>query len=221
MRRKINDEHWNIDFLTLASQLASTSMCSRVEQCWEILKGKIIELRNEFIPKITVSNKPSWREKGSFPIDQAAREAVRNKDWKHRKWISSLLFNDENNARLEYTKARNKAKTMLRQAKRRYEKSIALQSKENPKCFWAYTRSKMKSKSGISPLLSDPKDDTSLMFDDQDKANILQDQFLSVFTNECSTNIPLLPSCTSAIVNNIHVTEDNVLKLLKELDVNK
>ena len=221
MRRKINDEHWNIDFLTLASQLASTSMCSRVEQCWEILKGKIIELRNEFIPKITVSNKPSWREKGSFPIDQAAREAVRNKDRKHRKWISSLLFNDENNARLEYTKARNKAKTMLRQAKRRYEKSIALQSKENPKCFWAYTRSKMKSKSGISPLLSDPKDDTSLMFDDQDKANILQDQFLSVFTNECSTNIPLLPSRTSAIVNNIHVTEDNVLKLLKELNVNK
>ena len=115
---------------------------------------------------------------------------------------------------------------MLRKAKRKYEKGIALQSKSNPKCFWEYTRSKMKTKCGIAPLL-DPKDKDTLKFDDQEKANILQDQFSSVFIQELSDGesntggIPILPSRTSSIISNIHITREMVLEQLQALNINK
>ena len=110
---------------------------------------------------------------------------------------------------------------MLRKAKRSYEKGISVQCKTNPKGFWAYVRSKMETRSGIAPLLENPKDPDSLKFDDLDKANILQDQFSSVFTRESTTNVPFLPKRTAAMINNIHVTEELVLKLLQALNVSK
>ena len=123
--------------------------------------------------------------------------------------------------RLEYTRARNRAKTLLRKAKRKFEKGIASQSKINPKLFWAYTRSKMKTKTGIAPLLSNPKDEDSLKFDDEEKANILQDQFSSVFTKECEKEIPLFRSRTTYRINTIYATRETVLKELKDLKINK
>ena len=42
----------------------------------------------------------------------------------------------------------------------------------------------MKTKSGVSPLLADKKDPNSLRFQDKEKADILQHQFCSVFTEE-------------------------------------
>ena len=217
MREKVNGE----DFFATASQIGNTESCSRVEKCWNILKTKLLGLRDEYVPKITVSNKPSWRDKGSFPIDDTVRQAIKAKNKKHRTWISSISFNDRDRARKDFAKARNKVKNLLRKAKRNYEKEIALHSKSNPKCFWEYTRSKMKTKCGIAPLLSDPNDKDSLKFDDQEKANILQDQFSSVFTQETNTDIPILAPRTSTVITNIHVTEEMVLVLLKALNVNK
>ena len=58
----------------------------------------------------------------------------------------------------------------------------------------------MKTKSGISPLLLDPNDKTSLRFTDEDKANILQDQFCSVYTKEPDGSLPEFPSRTETNV---------------------
>ena len=185
------------------------------------MKMKLNGLRDDYVPKIKVSNKPSWRDKGSFPIDKTARQAIKAKNKIHRTWISSITFNDRDKARKEFAKARNKVKRLLRKAKRNYEKEIALKSKSNPKCFWEYTRSKMKTKCGIAPLLSDPENKDSLTFDDQEKANVLQDQFSSVFTQESCTDIPVLPPRTFSTISNILITEEMVLLLLKALNVNK
>ena len=57
----------------------------------------------------------------------------------------------------EFSKIRNKVKLLTRQAKREYEKSIAIQAKPNPKKFWNYARSKTKVKTHISDL--DNKDE--------------------------------------------------------------
>ena len=221
MRQQLDADGWREDFMAAASRLINTEDSSRVEQCWSLLKAKLTELRNQFIPKTTVSNMPSWREKGSFPIDKSTREAIKEKNRKHRAWISSISKEGRDKARLEYAKYRNKVKGMLRKAKRTFEKGISMQCKTNPKSFWAYARSKMKTKSGIAPLLSNPKDPESLRFDDQDKANILQDQFTSVFTRETISNIPDLPKRTTSIIGNIRVAEEMVLKLLQHLNISK
>ena len=39
-----------------------------IEDLWCSLKLKLLDLRNQFVPKITTSGKPSWSEKGTFPV---------------------------------------------------------------------------------------------------------------------------------------------------------
>ena len=78
----------------------------------------------------------------------------------------------------------------------------------------------MKTKSGISPLLLDAKDKSSLRFTDEDKANILQDQFCSVFTKEPSGVLPEFPSRTMKNVA-LDLTVDMVREELKSLNPNK
>ena len=71
---------WKEEFVDIASQQVNDE--HRVEKCWRILKKKILELRDNFVPKSTVSNKPSWKEKGSFPINERERDAIREKNKK-------------------------------------------------------------------------------------------------------------------------------------------
>ena len=96
---------------------------------------------------------------------------------KRRSWMVARNRNDVDVARLQFSKARNKVKRLLRKAKISFEREIAQQSKTNPKVFWSHARRKLKTKSVVAPLLSNPKDKVSIKFDDAEKANILLHQF--------------------------------------------
>ena len=91
---------------------------------------------------------------------------------------------------MRFTKSRNKVNNLVRSAKNKYEKEIAEKSRYNPKPFWTYTRRKLKTITGVSPLLDNVDDSKSLKFPAIDKANILQRQFSSVFTNEPDGILP-------------------------------
>ena len=80
-------------------------------------------------------------------------------------------------ARVQYAKSRNKTIRI-------YERCIAIKSIINPKLFWSHTRKKLKTKSSIAPLLSNPEGRASMKFTEEEKANILQKQFASIFTHE-------------------------------------
>ena len=75
--------------------------------------------------------------------------------------------------------------------------------KKIPKRFWHHARRKLKAKTGIAPLLEDKKDKNSMRYTDKEKAEILQRQFLSVFTGEDSGEIPTLPSRTDSAVDKL------------------
>ena len=66
----------------------------------------------------------------------------------------------------------------MRQTKRLFEKNICQDVKDRPKSFWWYVRHKLKTKSGVAPLLEDINNRDSMKFEDRDKANILQKQLL-------------------------------------------
>ena len=139
----------------------------------------MLQLRDKFIPK-TKANQQDWRKKGSIPISKSLRKAIKNKHAAHRSWIlkKNALNGDE--ARMQFKNQRNKVKRLLRKAKREFEKNVASKVKQNPKSFWNHVRQKLKSKPGVAPLLQNPKDKSSVKFTDQEKANILQNQFSSV-----------------------------------------
>ena len=73
-----------------------------------------------------------------------------------------------------------------------------------------FVRSKLKTKIGVPPLLQDEKDETSTKLDDKEKANILQKQFVSVFTKEPYAEVPVLDKKADVNLPNINITEEMV-----------
>ena len=166
----------------------------------ELWKSEIHEIRNKFIPK-QLRWIPSWKTKGSVPIHQVLCDAIWNKSKLHRQWILSknvLNDSDAEDVRRAYTKARIKVKAMIRKSKREFEKSIGIQSKSSRKIFWSHVFSKLKTKTGVTPVLQDEKDERIYKMWPQKKANILQKQFVSVFTKELNAEVPLLDKKTDA-----------------------
>ena len=87
--------------------------------------------------------------------------------------------------------------------------------------FWSHVLSKLKTKTGVTPLLQDEKDETSTKFDDKVKANILLKQFDSVFTKEPNAEVPVLDKKTEVNLPNINITEEMVRNEILKLKVNK
>ena len=190
------------------------------EELWELLKAKLIELRNKFVPtreiKTGVNNM-----KGSFPINKILQRAIKEKHSLHRRWIKCKRRTSHSCTREAYNKSRKKVKQLIRQSKRSFEKAIASGSKQNPRQFWKYIRNKLRTKSGVSPLLQDKKNPNSLKFDDKEEAEILQTQFCSVFTNEQPGSTPVLAKRTDKEIKDLHVIEEMVRKEILSLNVNK
>ena len=91
-----------------------------------------------------------------------------------------------------------------------------------PRSFWALTRRKLKTKTGVaSLLLSNKNDENSIKHQDKEKANILQRQFCSVFTDEPSDSIPPFPARTDKSIIDVEVTHDMVKDYLGKLNANK
>ena len=82
---------------------------------------------------------------------------------------------------------RNQCDKIIRHAEKEYERRLSKESRSNPKYFWKYVQSKMKTNTGIRPLL---RKDGQMVVSDADKEDVLNTSFSSVFTRENTTNIP-------------------------------
>ena len=129
------------------------------------------------------------------------REAIKNKHNAFHAWMSAKTGFDKDAARTVYAKARNKSKTLLRKSKRLFVMGIAQRSKSNPKAFWSHCRKKPKIKCSVAPLLANIKNKDSLGFSDEEKANILQKQFSSVFTKEPEGTISIITRRTNSVIS--------------------
>jgi len=76
---------------------------------------------------------------------------------------------------LEYVKARNKA----RRAVRDYEKEVVKKAKKNPKAFYKFVNSKLKTSYRMNDILSG---DDNLVSSDPGKAEVFNTYFSRVFT---------------------------------------
>ena len=167
------------------------------------------------------SGKPKWKVRGTFPVSKSIQEAIRNKHKQHRQWMARKGWVEADLVHLTYTKASNKVKSMIRKAKSMFEKGIGEKCQSNPKLFWGHVRSRLKTKSGVAPLLKDVKDKNSAQFDDVEKTNILQDQFSSVFTREPDGETPSLNKRTDTSICNLQISYKIVQEEINNLNVNE
>lgn len=106
---------------------------------------------------------------------------------KHKKW-KKYQKKRTASAWKDYTLARNTATSEVRKAKATFEQKIAREVEENPKSFWSYVKSQTKTKSGIADL---KKSDVIAVSTDLEKAEVLNQFFASVFTNEDFSSTPI------------------------------
>ena len=89
--------------------------------------------------------------------------------------------------------------------------------KADTKPFWKFIRSKRGENIGVAPLKSLGK----LFADGRSKAEILNNQFKSVFTKEKSSDIPTPYGPNFPPISNIQVNINGVQKLLSNIKANK
>ena len=96
--------------------------------------------------------------------------------------------------------------------------TVSNESKDNSKKFWSFVKSKGQEFTGVAPLKNK---DGFLQSNTQSRANILNEQFKSVFTEEDLTNIPDKGKSTTPNIPEIKIDWKGVHKLLKNLKTHK
>ena len=109
---------------------------------------------------------------------------------------------------------------LIRRAKLNEEDRVAAAAKDNPKAFFAHVNSRKPVKNTIGPL----KDRTgSIISTDEGMANIFNEYFASVYTEEDTSEIPIVPIVYRGNnpLRRIEITVDKVKMKLKKLNSNK
>ena len=206
------------DYQTMSEDLANQNLHEQMKDLdvidsWNLLKRKIVELRDRYVPRSRVvigkgkKVRPLW-------MNQKALRKVRKKHSAYRRYLQTKDGEDYQ----AYVAARNASGKATRAAVKSFEKKIAKDCKQNPKAFWSYYSSQNKTHSDI-PTLEDERG--KKFTTDKEKAEALNSFFSSVFTKEEATNIPHVPKQTRSTMEPLHFTEEEVLKVLGKLKTNK
>ena len=185
-------------------------MSKNLDEAWYLLESELKSSVENHVPSKKISKK-----KQNMWLNRSVLAKLRKKQKAYQLFLKTKDGRDY----LAYTRSRNQAKWECRKAKKLFEKSLAKEVKNNPKAFYSYAKSKMKTESTIPDLLNESNEKTQ---NDQEKAELLADHFTNMFTRENSND---LPTFTSKIVNNkltsIKITTEMINEKLKKLNVSK
>ena len=183
-----------------------------VNECWNVFANTLNSIMASCIPKIKknnrTKNKPLWMTKQAQDKIKAKQKAFTNFKTTMEQSDYSL-----------YTRARNQAKWATRKAVQDFEKNIAREAKSNPKAFFKYAKSKLKSRPGIPDL---KREDGGVACSNIDKAEALNHFFSSVFTRETEDNLPScdFPPVETALTDTLF-TEIDIAAKLHRLKIDK
>ena len=143
-----------------------------VNGMWLEFRSIVDELKEKHVPRFTGNRrrKQKW-------MDYGACKAVKKKYKAWRRFTDTPGYQSYE----EFKKARNKATTELRRAKRKFEEKLAEGIKKDSKSFYRYVKSKVGTKEKIGPL----KDDNgNVLTDVESMGELLNRFFASVFSRE-------------------------------------
>ena len=191
---------WSDNFVSNHS--ANTD--SNVNSLYEEFQNSVEEGMELYIPSKTISkrNISPWINKKIKRLQKRKQRAYNS----HKRLNTSASYDQFNSVRKETHK-------ISRAAYRNYIKQTC---SESSKKFYSFIKSLKIDTIGIPALLRNG----SLESDNKTKAEILNDQFCSVFTQE-HPEVPVEPESNIPPMPNITIYVDGVLKLLKDLNPNK
>ena len=172
-----------------------------------ISKTTLLSLMKEHIPQ-----KPSQNHKGKPWITREIKTTIHQKIRAYRSWKKDQTEISHSKFKILRTKCRK----LLRKAHSEYTEAIFSEEHSNPK-FWSYIKQKRKDSCSIAPL----RRDGVLVSDAVGKANILNNQYCSVFNPDNRDRAPSKGPSLTPDMPEITVTQDGVEKLLKNLKPNK
>jgi len=147
-----------------------TLLSGDIHNSWSVFKNKVHELESKYIPTTTLKSKqtfkPIWMTNRTLKLVQRKRR------------IYSKYKNNDHPA---CKQANIEARKELRKSKRKFEKMLAKNIKNDKKTFFAYVRCKSKSKFTPGPLLNKAGETVS---DLKESADMFNCYFSSVFTKE-------------------------------------
>ena len=178
-----------------------------VEELWDHFKTELFSLIEKFIPSKmrSTSNRPPWMKNKDKRLlrkkNRLYKKAKKTNNWKN------------------YNMTKKETKKALRRSEWAYinENIINGLSEKNNKPFWKYIKSKKQDNIGVAPL----KNKGKIHSDSQTKAEILINQFKSVFTKRTNAETPTTKINCSQDISPLVINTNGVTKLLKDLNVAK
>ena len=192
------------------AELTTCALQKSTQESWDHFESTMKRLTEKFVPM----KKPPRKKRNLY----MTYEALKLRRRKEKLWTRyTKTGRDIDHA--EYARARNKLRKMTRSLKRAFENNLVSNVKNRPKAFWAYVGSKIKTNPGIGTL---EKVDGSLAATEQAKAEALNHQFTSVFTQEDLAEVPTLDRTFEGDeLCDIMFSSDRIRRELQALDVSK
>lgn len=151
---------------------------------WDFIKDKIDEATEKCVPKKLrrVSSRPLWMAKNVMRL-------IRKKRRLWRWYSTSDRSRGDFGEYQAYKRVQEEVRKAVRNAKKNFERKLAKEARRNnTKPFYSYMKKKTSNRVGVGPL----KDSAgNLVTDDTAMAELLNDFFCSVFTEEDCSSIPV------------------------------
>jgi hypothetical protein len=186
------------------------TLLSSIDSLWNHLKENILEISRKHVPSKLSSAKYShpW-------MTTTLRRAERRKQRAHKKMNKTGKKRDKD----RYKRIQAEVNFAIKRAGKNYLEEIVSEDFVNkPKKFWSFIKSKGQESCGIPPLIDEYG---YLRSEAKNKAEILNNQFKSVFTVEDTSNFPDKGASPYTEMRNIKVDKNGIQKLLMDLNPNK
>ena len=188
-------------------------MDGNADELWPSFADILLELSKENIPE----SRPRPECFDTPWMNKDTLRAVRKKKKKKKLWKIHKYCRNPGSGE-KYINARNLAADSVKKAKFSYEKNITLKSKEDSKMFWRFVKSRTKVNDKLKCLVNKKGE---IVTQDQDKAELLNSFYCSVFTREETHTIPIFERRNDKRNENIEFLEKDILTLLLKIKETK
>ena len=129
-------------------------------------------------------------------------DALRLKNKKQKLWKKFTYA--------KFVKCKNHLRSLTRNQRKNFKKTLASKSKTSPKHFWSYVKSKLKSRIKVPTLT---KSDGTKVYYSKEKADALNEFFGSVYKEKLD-NGPHFDDYSGVPLTSIIITHETVMEKL-------
>ena len=201
--------------------LEASDAGQNVTSLWNILRDGIKDAIKQHIPTKTLKDR-----KGLPWVTTALKRLMRKRDKARQKWRKSKGPSGSE-LHIKFQKLKKQTQSAMRRAYWTYIESIITDTDEYPqpgitskvsKKFWGFIRRLKRDNSGIAPL----KEDSVLHSNSAKKAEILNNQYQSQFTQEDLSSVPKFETQSPhPSIARLTIGVEGVQKLLQGVDPHK